>query len=85
MEQINHYGFSIKVEAVLTQLLQRYTKIEFVTLFIEGRKNSKVACLGSGFEPRIFLEHKCYGFIEKGGTVFLLPKTKAGNYEETRG
>lgn len=85
MEQVNHYGFSIKVEAVLTQLLQRYTKIEFVTLFIGGRKNSKVACLGSGFEPRIFLEHKCYGFIEKGGTVLLLPKTKTGNYEETRG
>ena len=84
MEQVNHYGFSIKVEAVLTQLLQRYTKIEFVTLFIGGRKNSK-ACLGSGFEPRIFLEHKCYGFIEKGGTVLLLPKTKIGNYEGTRG
>ena len=85
MEHVNHHGFLIEVEAVLTQLLQRYTKIEFVTLFIEGRKNSKVACLGSGFEPRIFLEHKCYGFIEKGGTVFLLPKTKTGNYEETRG
>ena len=42
MEQVNHYGFSIKVEAVLTQLLQRYTKIEFVTLFIGGRKNSAI-------------------------------------------
>ena len=53
MEQVNHYGFSIKVEAVLTQLLQRYTKIEFVTLFIVGRKNSKVA-LGLALSPEYF-------------------------------
>ena len=53
----------------------------YVKLDFGGRKNSKVACLGPGFEARIFLEHKCYGFIEKGGTA----KTKTGNYEETRG